>query len=70
MDQYDSRRPSWRTDSDTPVYDRLLAEWQEAAEAARRTERASASPTGSDPLLGNILVPGARISVEGLGDGT
>ncbi|MFE9724126.1 hypothetical protein ACFYQ5_11175 [Streptomyces sp. NPDC005794] len=69
MDQYDSRRPSRPTESDTPVYDRLLAEWQEAAEAARRRGPTSTSPAVSDPLVGHIPVPGARTSAEGMGGG-
>lgn len=65
MDQFDDRRPSWRTDSDTPVYDRLLAEWQEAA---RNREQTPASPSALSRSPRNAFVPGARTPAEAAGD--
>ncbi|WP_406091010.1 hypothetical protein [Streptomyces sp. NBC_01013] len=64
MDQYDSqRRPDARRypQDGTPIYDRLLAEWQAAARGGMTP------PGGADsgpPGVGG-LVPGARISGEG-----
>ncbi|MET8171877.1 hypothetical protein [Streptomyces clavifer] len=62
MDQHDSPAPSWRPESDTPIYDRLLAEWREAAEGPERMPR-PAPRTHSR----SVLVPGARTSGEVLG---
>ncbi|MFB6780387.1 hypothetical protein ACFCX0_23795 [Streptomyces sp. NPDC056352] len=66
MDQYDSQRPWGRhrhTEDDTPIYDRLLAEWQ----AARR-DRDRASRPAPGPPRTEGLVPAARTSCEDLGE--
>ncbi|WP_330241312.1 hypothetical protein [Streptomyces sp. NBC_00525] len=51
MDQQHSRHPS----GTTPIYDRLLAEWQ-----AARTAPVPAPPAPSGPLRAAGLVPAAR----------
>ncbi|MER6115349.1 hypothetical protein E6R60_00775 [Streptomyces sp. A0642] len=64
MDQYDSQRrrdPHRYPQDGTPIYDRLLAEWQAAA------RREAAPPDGAEPgtpCVGGLL-PGARVSGEG-----
>ncbi|MEU0831173.1 hypothetical protein ACNPQM_13690 [Streptomyces sp. NPDC056231] len=68
MDQYDSQRP-WglhrHTEDDTPIYDRLLAEWQ-AARRDRDRDRAPRPEPG--PPRADGLVPAARTSCEDLGE--
>ncbi|MEU1435239.1 hypothetical protein ABZ438_14220 [Streptomyces sp. NPDC005786] len=64
MDQHDSQRrrdPQRYPQDATPIYDRLLAEWQAAARGA------TAPPGGatSGPCVAGGLVPGARVSGEG-----
>ncbi|RAJ59591.1 hypothetical protein K388_03656 [Streptomyces sp. KhCrAH-43] len=54
MDQHHSRHPQ----STTPIYDRLLAEWQAA--------RAAPAP---EPTHAGGLVPAARTSDEAAGRG-
>ncbi|GAA3480123.1 hypothetical protein [Streptomyces yanii] len=66
MDQYDSQRPWGRyrhTEDDTPIYDRLLAEWQAAPRDRDRASRPEPGPPGADGL-----VPAARTSCEDLGE--
>ncbi|MEU8507671.1 hypothetical protein AB0C40_23730 [Streptomyces brevispora] len=61
MDQYDSRRPQDRHRGPrdaTPIYDRLLAEWQERGD----TERPESAESG--PPCAGGLVPAARTSGE------
>ncbi|WP_327708202.1 hypothetical protein OG912_03985 [Streptomyces sp. NBC_00464] len=64
MDQRDSQRrrdPHQYPQDGTPIYDRLLAEWQAAA-------RRDAAPPGgveAGPPGAGGLVPGARVSGEG-----
>ncbi|THA62082.1 hypothetical protein E6P78_23740 [Streptomyces sp. A0958] len=53
MDQYDSRHP----ESATPIYDRLLAEWQ-----AARAEPVPAEPAAPGPCHAGGFVPAARSS--------
>ncbi|MFG2558824.1 hypothetical protein [Streptomyces sp. NPDC048496] len=68
MDQYDSQRPRGRhqhTEDDTPIYDRLLAEWQ-AARRDRDRDRAPRPEPG--PPRADGLVPSARTSCEDLGE--
>ncbi|MEU9199827.1 hypothetical protein [Streptomyces sp. NPDC048332] len=63
MDQYDSQRrrdPNRYPRNGTPIYDRLLAEWQAAARGDT-TQRGDAE-TGPSDACG--LVPGARTSGE------
>ncbi|MFJ2705167.1 hypothetical protein ACIO3R_18425 [Streptomyces sp. NPDC087428] len=57
MDQYDSRSPHDRRGAEglTPIYDRLLAEWQ--------ATRGDPEP---DPPRAGGLVPAARTSGEAL----
>ncbi|MFF0288012.1 hypothetical protein [Streptomyces sp. NPDC005262] len=67
MDHYDSERPCGRhrhTEDVTPIYDRLLAEW----EAARRARQQAVPCAESDPPYVGRLVPAARTSGETLGD--
>jgi hypothetical protein len=72
MDQYDSRGP-WSRDgqpeSSTPIYDRLLAEWREAARSPQRPPgpecRAPAPPPGDKV---SAYVPAAR-TAGGTGGG-
>ncbi|MFF2328013.1 MULTISPECIES: hypothetical protein [unclassified Streptomyces] len=62
MDQYDSQRPRGRqrhAPDATPIYDRLLAEWQ----AARGGPAAEPSAQPDAPCAGR-RVPGARTSDE------
>ncbi|SCF69608.1 hypothetical protein [Streptomyces sp. Ncost-T10-10d] len=62
MDQYDSQRSSGRqrhAQDVTPIYDRLLAEWQ----AARGGPEPAPSAQPHRPCAGS-RVPGARISEE------
>ncbi|MFD8686283.1 hypothetical protein [Streptomyces sp. NPDC059651] len=64
MDQRDSQRrrdPHRYPQDGTPIYDRLLAEWQAA------TRRDAAPPGGAEALAPGAggLVPGARVSGEG-----
>ncbi|MCX4531740.1 hypothetical protein OHA79_35560 [Streptomyces sp. NBC_00841] len=66
MDQYDSQRPWGRhrhTEDDTPIYDRLLAEWQAARRDRDRASRPALGPPSADGL-----VPAARTSCEDLGE--
>ncbi|MEU8829259.1 hypothetical protein [Streptomyces sp900116325] len=66
MDHYDSERPCGRhrhTEDVTPIYDRLLAEW----EAARRARQQGVPRPESDPPYVGRLVPAARTSDETLG---
>ncbi|WP_393062126.1 hypothetical protein [Streptomyces sp. LN549] len=63
MDQYGSQRrrdPRRYPQDGTPIYDRLLAEWQ----AAARGEAASPDAAEPGPPDAAGLVPGARISGE------
>lgn len=65
MDQYDSRHPrdrQRRPEDVTPIYDRLLAEWQ-----AARGDPARREPAEPDPPRAGGLVPSARISGEAFG---
>ncbi|WP_406322920.1 hypothetical protein [Streptomyces sp. NBC_01637] len=67
MDHYDSQRPCGRhrhTEDVTPIYDRLLAEWQ----AARRARQQPLPCPESDPPCAGRLVPAARTSGEMFGD--
>ncbi|WUT66082.1 hypothetical protein OG257_08430 [Streptomyces sp. NBC_00683] len=71
MDQYDSHHPPGREprpEGATPIYDRLLAEWCEAArrEAVRRPQR----PSSGGPARGggSAFVPAAR-TAESTGNG-
>ncbi|WP_405717716.1 hypothetical protein [Streptomyces sp. NBC_00046] len=62
MDQYDSQRPSgpqWHAQDGTPIYDRLLAEWQ-----AAHGGPGHAPPTGPDRSCAGGRVPAARTSGE------
>ncbi|WNI21653.1 hypothetical protein [Streptomyces sp. ITFR-16] len=62
MDQRDSHRPPERhrpPEGVTPIYDRLLAEWQ-----AARAEPAPAERTEDAPPCASGLVPAARASGE------
>ncbi|MGW1225833.1 hypothetical protein [Streptomyces sp. NPDC001478] len=62
MDQYGSRRrqdPRRFPQGGTPIYDRLLAEWQ----AARDRAEPPADPAPA-PSRASGLVPGARTSAE------
>ncbi|MFF3954915.1 hypothetical protein ACFYY1_17075 [Streptomyces sp. NPDC001890] len=62
MDQYDSQRPrdrQWRAQDGTPIYDRLLAEWQ-----AARGGPEPAPPAGPDRSRAGSRVPAARTSGE------
>ncbi|MEU1468140.1 hypothetical protein ABZ434_07945 [Streptomyces sp. NPDC005761] len=64
MDQHDSQRrqdPHGHPQDGTPIYDRLLAEWQ----AAARGDQAPPGGSESAPAGVGGLVPGARISGEG-----
>ncbi|MGC5395151.1 hypothetical protein ACPXCP_05295 [Streptomyces sp. DT20] len=59
MDQYDSRSPQDRrrpAEGVTPIYDRLLAEWQ--------ATRGDPEPVELDPPRTAGLVPAARTSGE------
>lgn len=56
MDQYDSQNPPHDrrpADSDTPIYDRLFAEWQ-------AVNRLGAEPVESAPGVMGCRVPAAR----------
>ncbi|MET8124186.1 hypothetical protein ABZV67_10725 [Streptomyces sp. NPDC005065] len=67
MDHYDSQRPCgrhWHTEDVTPIYDRLLAEWQ----AAQRARQQALPRPESDPPRAGRLVPAARTSGEMFGD--
>ncbi|MGW3659962.1 hypothetical protein ACWD6R_31875 [Streptomyces sp. NPDC005151] len=82
MDQYDSQRPWGRhrhTEDDTPIYDRLLAEWQAARRdraprpepgppRARDRDRDRAPRPEPGPPRADGLVPAARTSCEDLGE--
>ncbi|MFD0024000.1 hypothetical protein [Streptomyces sp. NPDC058382] len=62
MDQYDSSRPRDRhsgPEGGTPIYDRLLAEWQAARGEPERPEPEERGPAGAGGL-----VPAARTSGE------
>ncbi|WP_406456419.1 hypothetical protein OG782_30460 [Streptomyces sp. NBC_00876] len=61
MDQYDSRLPRdhRRPEDVTPIYDRLLAEWQ-----ATRGDPAPPQPVEAGPSGAGGLVPAARTSGE------
>ncbi|MFD7617551.1 hypothetical protein [Streptomyces sp. NPDC059802] len=64
MDQYDSQRPRGRqrhAQDGTPIYDRLLAEWQ-----AARGGREPAPPAEPDRPCAGSRVPAARTSGEGV----
>nr|WSW66029.1 hypothetical protein OG461_07410 [Streptomyces sp. NBC_00995] len=64
MDQHDSQRrrdPHRRPQNGTPIYDRLLAEWQAAARGEDTAPRDKVEP-GPPGACG--LVPGARASGE------
>ncbi|WP_328886295.1 hypothetical protein [Streptomyces sp. NBC_00316] len=66
MDQYDSQRPWSRhrhPEDGTPIYDRLLAEWQEA----RRARGPGLPAPEPDPPRTCGIVPAARTSGETLG---
>ncbi|MFF1839495.1 hypothetical protein ACFVXE_35795 [Streptomyces sp. NPDC058231] len=66
MDEYDSQRPWGRhrhTEDVTPIYDRLLAEWQ----AAQRDQEPKRRPDPGPPRASG-LVPAARTSEESFGD--
>jgi hypothetical protein len=76
MDPYDSYRPSGRDrlpESSTPIYDRLLAEWQEAAlrEAGPHAGDAAVGPAEAGapaaPCRAGAFVPAAR-TADGAGD--
>ncbi|TXS43986.1 hypothetical protein [Streptomyces sp. OR43] len=63
MDQHDSQRgrdPRRYPQDGTPIYDRLLAEWQ----AASRGDTAPPGGTETGPPGAGGLVPGARTSGE------
>ncbi|MGC5341399.1 hypothetical protein ACPXCE_00650 [Streptomyces sp. DT24] len=65
MDQYDSRGPSGgpqHPGDATPIYDRLLAEWQAASCAPGPTSSTSAAPSRASGL-----VPAARTSGDAHG---
>ncbi|MEV6166042.1 hypothetical protein AB0L71_29840 [Streptomyces sp. NPDC052052] len=62
MDQYNSQHPcgrQWHAQDATPIYDRLLAEWQAAR--ARPEQAPSAQPGRSSA---ESRVPAARTSDE------
>ncbi|MCX5108531.1 hypothetical protein OOK13_08300 [Streptomyces sp. NBC_00378] len=62
MDQYDSQRPRGRerhAQDGTPIYDRLLAEWQAAHGGPE-----PAPPAGPDRSHAGSRVPAARTSGE------
>ncbi|MEU6019169.1 hypothetical protein ABZ826_35675 [Streptomyces sp. NPDC047515] len=62
MDQYDSQRPrgrQWHAQDVTPIYDRLLAEWQ----AAHGGPEQGPSARSDLPCAGS-RVPAARTSDE------
>ncbi|MFD7861007.1 hypothetical protein [Streptomyces sp. NPDC059783] len=64
MDQYGSRRrqdPRRSPQGGTPIYDRLLAEWQAARDRAAPPEAGAPGPA---PSRASGLVPGARTSAE------
>ncbi|MFJ2088762.1 hypothetical protein ACIOEW_05785 [Streptomyces sp. NPDC087901] len=64
MDQRDSQRrrdPHRHPQDSTPIYDRLLAEWQ----AAARGDGAPPGGAETGPPDAAGLVPGARVSGEG-----
>ncbi|MET9594950.1 hypothetical protein ABZY45_29095 [Streptomyces sp. NPDC006516] len=68
MDPYDSCHPTGRDrlpESSTPIYDRLLAEWREAArrDAARQPGDTASGPGQSGavtPRRAGAFVPAAR----------
>ena len=68
MDPYDSYHPAGRDrspESSTPIYDRLLAEWREAArrDAARQPRETASGPgeSGAAALRrAGVFVPAAR----------
>ncbi|MEU8767320.1 hypothetical protein ACIQUZ_10020 [Streptomyces griseus] len=66
MDPYDSQTPQggarWPTSGGTPIYDRLVAEWQ----AAGGRNPLSEPPREQAPRCGGF-VPAARTSDEGSG---
>ncbi|MCX4735618.1 hypothetical protein [Streptomyces sp. NBC_01363] len=62
MDQYDSQRPrgrQWHAQDGTPIYDRLLAEWQ-----AAHGGQEPAPPAEPDRPYAGSRVPAARTSGE------
>ncbi|MFJ9111976.1 hypothetical protein [Streptomyces sp. NPDC102283] len=66
MDPYDSQTPQgperWAASGDTPIYDRLVAEWQAAGHGHPYSE----PPREQAPRRGGF-VPSARSSGEGPG---
>lgn len=67
MDPYDSHHPPGSDrlpESSTPIYDRLLAEWREAArrEAVRHPEGTALGPAdaAAAPRRAGAFVPAAR----------
>lgn len=77
MDPYDSYHPTGRErppESSTPIYDRLLAEWREAArrDAARRPAGPAPGPATSGaeaPRQAGVFVPAARAAADWHGNG-
>ncbi|KPC82913.1 MULTISPECIES: hypothetical protein [Streptomyces] len=73
MDPYDSHHASGRDrlpESSTPIYDRLLAEWRDAARpeaGASRADRSSGPPEASGSVWGRArtFVPAARTEGSG-----
>ncbi|MEU1367839.1 hypothetical protein ABZ454_17090 [Streptomyces sp. NPDC005803] len=63
MDQYDSQQPWMRhrdAEPDTPIYDRLVAEWRSAASSPQPLP---ASPPRPPRVRG--FVPAARAAADG-----
>ncbi|MFF2732017.1 hypothetical protein ACFVS9_29410 [Streptomyces sp. NPDC058008] len=72
MDPYDSQYPPGRdrfSESSTPIYDRLLAEWRDAARRESGPSGAGTScppePRRSAPGRETVFVPAARTERTG-----
>ncbi|MFE4694141.1 hypothetical protein ACFRH6_29340 [Streptomyces sp. NPDC056749] len=68
MDPYDSHHARGRDrspESSTPIYDRLLAEWRDAARREAGPDPSAASVTSGAPRGREVFVPAARAESGG-----